>query len=100
MLGQIDRYIKQAIVDNNETVASAALLCGLQLFSVRACVFLCCMCLCVCMCLLVCVFACMYACVCLLVCVCVCLHECVRVYVCLCACVHVGCAGCDQALGQ
>jgi len=31
MLGQIDRYIKQAIVDSNDTVSSAALLCGLQL---------------------------------------------------------------------
>ena len=36
MLGQIDRYIKQAIVDNNETVSSAALLCGLQLVGVRS----------------------------------------------------------------
>lgn len=36
MLGQIDRYIKQAIVDNNETVSSAALLCGLQLVGVCA----------------------------------------------------------------
>ncbi len=35
MLGQIERYIKQAIVDNNDLVASSALLCGLQLFSVR-----------------------------------------------------------------
>lgn len=34
MLGQIERYIKQAIVDNNDTVSSAALLCGLQLASV------------------------------------------------------------------
>jgi hypothetical protein len=41
MLGQIDRYIKQAIVDNNDVVSSAALLCGLQLSAVRLCVVLC-----------------------------------------------------------
>ena len=31
MLGQIERYVKQAVVDNNELVSSSALLCGLQL---------------------------------------------------------------------
>jgi hypothetical protein len=36
MLGQIERYVKQAICDNNDTVSSAAILCGLQLASVGA----------------------------------------------------------------
>ena len=40
MLGQIERYVKQAIVDNNDTVSSAALLCGLQLGPVRVAVVL------------------------------------------------------------
>lgn len=35
MLGQIERYVKQAVVDNNELVSSSALLCGLQLYHVR-----------------------------------------------------------------
>ena len=35
MLGQIERYVKQAICDNNDIVSSSALLCGLQLAPVR-----------------------------------------------------------------
>lgn len=35
MLAQVERYIKQAIVHKNPTVASSALLCGLYLYSVN-----------------------------------------------------------------
>lgn len=34
MLAQVERYIKQAIVHKNPTVASSALLCGLYLYSI------------------------------------------------------------------
>lgn len=37
MLGQNERYIKQAIVDKHDLVASAALVAGLHLFKVRHC---------------------------------------------------------------
>ena len=35
LLGQIERYLKQAVVDKNPVVASAALVSGMHLFQVR-----------------------------------------------------------------
>lgn len=36
MLGQIERYIKQAVVDRNSVVASSALVSGIHMMKVHA----------------------------------------------------------------